>query len=227
MGDEGGTGDDRKRKERGFKPRVEFGDKRKGARSFILTPEGAFQHEDGKLETIADAVDLFWDAVARNPAQWATARIGYRYLIDNAAQADREDVRRTLGWLEMALAERERDAAVAASRLLEAMPSPLLAADYSRLIAIFNSRKVGMVWALTPGFDKTPLPRGPIPRFGQEAGFGLIRAVPGLYEKLALFGPEMEEIVIGLVEEAIRYKVSLPESLMALAKRASGPGGPS
>jgi hypothetical protein len=101
------------------------------------------------------------------------------------------------------------------------MPSLLLATDYGRLMAVFNSRKVGMVWQVTPDLDKRPLPRGPIPVFGGEAGFGLIRAVPELYLKLAMFGPEMESIVIQLVEEALRYNVSLPPELISLA--ASGP----
>lgn len=102
----------------------------------------------------------------------------------------------------------------------------LLAADYGRLMAIFNSRKVGMVWQLTPDLDKRPLPSGPIPVFGKEAGFGLIRAVPELYLKMAMFGPEMESIVIHLVEEAIDYKVSLPPELISLAQPEQS-GGPS
>ena len=71
-------------------------------------------------------------------------------------------------------------------------------------------------------FDKTPLPRGAIPLFGVEAGFGLIRHAPELYRKLALFGPEMEEIVIQLVEEAVRYDVSLPQDLITLASGRAG-----
>lgn len=211
------------KKDRGFRPRVDFSKQRPGARSVAITPEGVFIHSDGKLETHADAVDFFWDRVAHDPRQWNSVMPGYDYLLEHADEADREDVRRTLGWLEGAIGLKDRTAAVAACRFLAAMPSVLLAADYGRLIAVFNSRKVGMVWQLTPDLDKRPLPSGPIPVFGKEAGFGLIRAVPELYLKLALFGPEMESIVIRLAEEALRYGVSLPPELVSLAGPAPSP----
>ncbi|WP_040464484.1 hypothetical protein [Erythrobacter sp. NAP1] len=217
-------GEPKGRKDRGFRPKVEFGDKKPGAKSFIMSPEGVFVHRDGKLETLADPVDFFWDQIERDPRQWNSAIKGYDWLIAHAEEATREDVRRTLGWLEAAISLRDRTAAVAACRYLAAMPSPLLAGDYGRLMAIFNSRKVGMVWQLTPDLDKRPLPSGPIPVFGKEAGLGLMRAVPELYIKLAMFGPEMEEIVTLLVEEAIRYDVSLPPDLMALVSSPSAKG---
>lgn len=208
--------------DRGFRPSVNYiqpeGSKGK---SLVLTPEGIFAYEGGAMTTIADAVDFFWATVAHDPREWNTGLRGYDWLLEHAADADREDVRRTLGWLEGAIGLKDRTAAVAACRYLAAMPSMLLAGDYGRLMAIFNSRKVGMVWQVTPDLDKRPLPSGPIPVFGKEAGFGLIRAVPELYLKLALFGPEMEAIVARLVEEAIRYGVSLPPELASL--RASGP----
>jgi len=129
---------------------------------------------------------------------------GYDWLLANATEGTCEDVRRTLGWLEGAIGLKDRTAAVAACRylgamlpvLLAAMPPLLLAADYGRLMAIFNSRKVGMVWQVTLDLDKRPLPSGPIQVSGKEAGFGLIRAVLNLYLKLAMFGPVMESIVI-------------------------------
>jgi len=204
--------------DRGFRPRVNY-TQPEGSRgkSLVVTPEGIFSYEAGQMTTLADAVDFFWATVARDPREWNAGLQGYDWLLAHAAEATREDVRRTLGWLEGAIALRDRAAAVAACRYLAGMPSLLLAHDYGRLTGIFNSRKVGMVWQLTPYLDKTPLPSGPIPKFGQEAGFGLIRAVPELYLKLALFGPEMESIVIQLVEEAISYNVSLPPDLINLA----------
>lgn len=205
------------KKDRGFRPRVDVSKQQPGARSLYIGPEGVFRQQDGQFQTLADGVDCFWVQVAHDPRQWNSAMRGYDWLLDHAAQATREDVRRTLGWLEGAIGLRDRTAAVAACRYLAAMPALLLAADYGRLMAIFNSRKVGMVWQLTPDLDKRPLPSGPIPVFGMEAGFGLIRAVPELYLKLALFGPEMEAIVILLVEEAISYNVSLPPELVSLA----------
>ena len=204
------------RKDRGFRPKVNYIQKG-GGRSLVLTPEGAFAYEGGSMETLADAVDFFWNVVERDPREWAEVMRGYDWLLAHAADASREDVRRTLGWLEGAIGLKDRTAAVAACRYLAAMPATLLASDYGRLMAIFNSRKVGMVWQITPDLDKRPLPSGPIPVFGKEAGFGLIRAVPELYLTLALFGPEMEAIVILLVEEAISYNVSLPPELINLA----------
>lgn len=209
------------RKDRGFRPAVNYvqppGSKGK---SLVLTPEGVFAYEGGAMTTIADAVDFFWATVAHDAREWNVGLKGYDWLLNNAAEADREDVRRTLGWLEGAIGLKDRTAAVAACRYLAAMPAMLLAADYGRLMAIFNSRKVGMVWQVTPDLDKRPLPSGPIPVFGKEAGFGLIRAVPELYVKLAMFGPEMESIVIQLVEEAICYNVSLPPDLVDMSKSA-------
>ncbi|MDP5103322.1 MAG: hypothetical protein NWP98_05305 [Erythrobacter sp.] len=203
--------------DRGFRPRADFGNKRSGARSLYIGPEGIFRHQDGKLETLADAVDFFWATVAQDPRRWNENLKGYDHILADAAEATREDVRRTLGWLEGAIGLKDRTAAVAACRYLASMPPLLLATDYGRLMAIFNSRKVGMVWQLTPDLDKRPLPRGPIPVFGREAGFGLIRAVPELYLTLALLGSELEAVVILLVEEAISYKISLPPELVNLA----------
>lgn len=204
--------------DRGFRPSVNYiqpeGSKGK---SVVLTPEGIFAYEGGEMTTIADAVDFFWATVAQEPREWNTGLKGYDWLLEHAAEATREDVRRTLGWLEGAIGLKDRTAAVAACRYLAAMPAMLLAGDYGRLMAIFNSRKVGMVWQVTPDLDKRPLPSGPIPVFGGEAGFGLIRAVPELYVKLAMFGPEMETIVAQLAAEAIRYNVSLPPELVELA----------
>lgn len=207
--------------DRGFRPRLNY-TQPEGSRgkSLAVTPEGIFSYEAGRMETLADAVDFFWANVAADPREWNAGLQGYDWLLAHAAEADREDVRRTLGWLEGAIGLRDRAAAVAACRYLAAMPMPLLAADHGRLASIFNSRKVGMVWQLTPDLDKTPLPSGPIPKFGQEAGFGLIRAVPELYGKLAMLSPEMETIVGLLAAEAIRYGVSLPPELAGLAKPA-------
>lgn len=203
--------------DRGFRPRVNY-TQPEGSRgkSLVVTPEGIFSYEAGQMKTLADAVDFFWANVAHDPREWNAGLKGYDWLLKHAAEATREDVRRTLGWLEGAIALRDRAAAVAACRYLAGMPSLLLAADYSRLTGIFNSRKVGMVWQLTPDLDKTPLPSGPIPKFGQEAGFGLIRAVPELYLKLAMLGPEMETVVALLAAEAIRYGISLPPELVSL-----------
>jgi len=210
-----------KKPDRGFRPRIKYThpEGSKGS-SLVVTPEGIFSYEAGQMETLADAVDYFWANVAADPREWNVSLKGYDWLLKHAAEASREDVRRTLGWLEGAIALRDRAAAVAACRYLAAMPLPLLASDHGRLTAIFNSRKVGMVWQLTPDLDKSPLPSGPIPKFGQEAGFGLLRAVPELYGKLAMLSPEMETIVTLLAAEAIRYGVSLPPELAAMAKAA-------
>ena len=57
-----------------------------------------------------------------------------------------------------------------------------------------------------------------------DAGFGLIRSVPELYLTLAMFGPEMEDLVTALVSEALRYGVSLPVELAAMAEPPSARG---
>ena len=211
------------RPDRGFRPNVEFGAKRPGAKSFIMSPQGVFIHRDNKLETLADAVDMFWSEIALEPGVWTKYEKGYRWLIDNAREADREDLRRTLNWVELSLQKRDRDALAAAARYLVAMPDQLLAGDYGRLMTIFNSRKVGMVWQVTPDLDVKPLPPA-IPKFGREAGFGLIRSVPELYLKLAMYGIEMEEVVRLLAAEALQYGVSLPPELAAMAAPPAATG---
>ena len=208
---------------RGFKPNVEFGDKRPGARSLVAGPDGIFVHEDGVLRTVADAVDLFWSGVAHDPAAWTKAEKGYDYLLAHAFEGTREDVRRALNWLELAIERRDRSAVVGAARYLSLMPAPVLAADYGRLLGIFSSRVLGMVWQVTPDLDVSPLPPR-IPKFGREAGFGLIRSVPELYKTLAMFGTEMEDLVAALVTEALRYGVSLPADLAAMAQPPTARG---
>jgi hypothetical protein len=169
-----------------------------------------------------DAVNEFWNGVARNPGAWLDGA-GYERLLAAAANASREDLRRTLNWLELAVARRDRNAAVAAARYLAAMPAALLATDYARLMTLFNSRVLGMVWQVTPSLDVTPLPPR-IPRFGHEAGYGLIRAVPELYETLAMLGPGLEDLVTMLAAEALRYDVSLPPGLAAMAQPPAARG---
>lgn len=216
-GSDEGTG------KRGFKPRGKFSKKRSGAKSLVIAPEGVFIHEEGKLHTLADAVDFFWAGVAHDPAAWAKAHRGYDYLIAHAAGATPEDIRRALNWLELAIARRDRSAVAAAGRYLSTMPALLLAAESGRLMSIFNSRILGMVWQVTPDLDVKPLPPN-IPKFGREAGFGLIRSVPELYEKLAMLNPEMEDAVAGLASEALRYGVSLPPKLVTMAQPPAATG---
>ncbi|MEM7688641.1 MAG: hypothetical protein AAF291_06440 [Pseudomonadota bacterium] len=187
----------------------------------IFTSTDGYISEDGVLNAPANPVDAFWKQVECDARDWNSELRGYDTLVSNAADATREDLRRTLGWLEASLGLRDRTSAVAACRYLNAMPEPLLASDYPRLLNIFNSRKVGMVWPASIDPKKADLPRGPIPVFGIEAGFGLLRHAPELYRKLAMFGPEMEEILIALVEEAVHHGVSLPPDLVTLAKSRS------
>ena len=165
----------------------------------------------------------FWREVAADPSRWKADRTTYLVLCANAAECDREDLRRALNWLEAAIQVRARDAIVAAAKLLAAMDQALLASDYARIRGLLNSRIVGMVWRITPGFDVKPLPPK-VPKFGDEAGFGLIRSVPELYLKLADLGPEMEDMIVLLVEEALRYDVSLPPELAAMARRPAATG---
>jgi hypothetical protein len=166
------------------------------------------------------SMDDFWRAVSNNPMTWSRHSDAYRRLLGRSYTFDREDLRRTLNWVEAAAPLFARDSLTAAARLLAMMPETLLANDYPRILSIFNSRTLGMVWHLTADFDRTPLPQS-VPVFDDEAGFGLIRSVPELYLKLSLLGPEMEEIVIGLAEEAVRYGISLPEALDAMARPPS------
>ncbi len=216
IGDEG-TG------KRGFKPNVDFSQQRPGAKALIVNGNGIFKYDNGKLETLADAVDYFWGAVSQNPAEWQLTTKGYDYLIAHAGTATREDLRRALNWLELCIQRRERGGAVAAARYLSLMPVELLAEDALRLQTVFNSRILGMVWQVTPDLDVKPLPPR-IPKFGQEAGYGLIRSVPELYEKLAMLTPELEDIVLLLVREALRYRVSLPPALVAMAEPPAATG---
>lgn len=175
----------------------------------------------------------FWQVAALNPCALEHGGSGgpthaqllnaYLAILAEAGSADRETLRRTLNWLELMIAMRARHGISMAARLLAAMAPELLASDFSRIMIIFNSRILAMIWRVTPDLDVRPLPPN-IPRFGDEAGFGLIRSVPELYAKLALLAPEMEEIVIMLVMEAQRYGVSLPPELAAMAPPPAASG---
>jgi len=192
-----------------------------GRQAFDLS--GLFGAKIAAQSVRTGTAEAFWDQVQRDPRAWNVEMRGYDGLIAIAAEATAEDLRRTLGWLEASLNLCDRLSALAACRYLYAMPETALASEYARLLSIFNSRKVGMAWQLTPDLDKKPLPRGPIPAFGVEAGFGLIRHTPELYRKLAMLGYEMEEVVIGLVEEATHYGISLPPDLLTLASARQSP----
>jgi len=165
----------------------------------------------------------FWREVSADPSRWKAHRATYLVLCAKAGEADREDLRRTLNWLEASIQVRAREAIVAAAKLLAAMDQPLLASDYGRLETLFNSRVLGMVWQLTPDLDMKPLPRK-VPRRGEEAGYGLIRSVPELYLKLADLGPDMRDMIGRLVEEALRYGIPLPPELAAIAGPPSATG---
>jgi hypothetical protein len=205
--------DEERRKERNFKPRVKYVQPNKRGNSLIVTPEGIFAQTNGEMRVLADAVDFFWGAIGHNPAEWDQTMIGYRYLLDHASDAEREDLRRALNWLEATIPARARAAMVAAAQYIAAMPATLLASDEPRLQNILNSRILGVVWHITPDFDVKPLPPS-VPKFGNEAGYGLIRSVPELYVKAMELSPAMETIVIRLASEAKRYNVSLPPELL-------------
>jgi hypothetical protein len=209
--------DDDRRKKRNFEPSFKYAQPDGRGRSLIITREGAFVHEDGERHTLVDAVDYFWSAVGHDPASWTETMIGYRYLLENAHEADQEDLRRTLNWLESAIPVRARAAIVAAAKYVAAMPSALLATSTPRILNILNSRILGIVWHITPDFDVKPLPPK-VPKFGDEAGYGLIRSVPELYLKVMDLSSDMEHLVAGLAKEAMQYGISLPEELEAKAK---------
>lgn len=162
-------------------------------------------------------VDAFWASVSRDPAGWIVARAGYDELLSHAAKATREDLRRTLDWFEQAVNHHDRAAAEAVARYLSLMPLRLLASDFKRLSNLFDDHNVGMVWQLGPDFDASSIPLR-VPRFGNEAGFGLIRAVPTLYERLAMLAPEMEDRVTHLAQEAQRHAILLTPALLAMAQ---------
>jgi len=125
--------DQPERQERGFRPPVDFSNKLPGACSLYVGPEGVFRHQDGEFETLADAVDFFWSEVAHDPRKWNGVMRGYDWLLEHAADATREDVRRALGWLEGAIGLKDRTAAVAACRYLAALPPALLAGSCALL----------------------------------------------------------------------------------------------
>jgi hypothetical protein len=160
----------------------------------------------------------FWHAVITEPARWVEHSVIFNEMVDEAQQASREDLCRTLDWFEAAIQQDQRKAAAAAAQYLAEMPQQMLASEYQRLESIFNSRTVGMVWQITPDLDPKPLPPR-IPRWQDEAGFGMIRQVPDLYIKLAELGPHMGAIVAGIAKEAIEYGIALPPALAEMASR--------
>ena len=173
------------------------------------------QHPLGEIAGPAAAIAEFWARVAIDQGAWTAAQAGYDALLDEAAFATTTEVLRTLDWLEKAIEQCDRPAAIAAARYLGLMPEPVLASAFDRLQGLFNRRALGMVWQLGPELDMASLPLL-TPLFDTEASFGLIRAVPRLYEKLALLHPELEDMVIDLAREARQHHVRLTPALLEM-----------
>ena len=177
------------------------------------------------LAADAAAIERFWPSIA-NETGWPTgdARFSvFRDLQRRPALLGRDELTKTLDWLERARDARSKQGVSAAASLLQAFDEHVLAQDSQRLVGIFNSRVLGMAWKLTPDLDTAPLPN-PTPRFGNQGGYGLITTHPELYEKLARLGPTLKSLVEATAVEALKYDWKLTKPLRDLAEASSATG---
>jgi hypothetical protein len=92
--------------------------------------------------------------------------------------------------------------AVVCAQALARLPLEEFRSLSSRILSIVGSRILSLQWDITPDLDVRPLPRN-LPRFGDEAGFGLLVQAPHLYERLGeLDDPRVLRLVEGLAAEA-------------------------
>lgn len=177
------------------------------------------------LAADAAAIERFWPSIA-NETGWPTgdARFAvFRDLQRRPALLGRDELTKTLDWLERARDARSKQGVSAAASLLQAFDEDVLMQESQRLVRIFNSRVLGMAWKLSPDFDTAPLPN-PTPRFGNQGGYGLITTHPKLYEKLARLGPTFKSLVTTTVTEALKYDWKLTQPLRDLAEPPSATG---
>jgi hypothetical protein len=98
--------------------------------------------------------------------------------------------------------EHGRRIAVVCAQALTRLPTEEYRALAPRILAIVSSRILSLQWDITPDLDVRPLPRK-LPRFGGQAGFGLLVQAPKLYERLGeLDDPRVLRLVEGLAAEA-------------------------
>lgn len=69
-----------------------------------------------------------------------------------------------------------------------------------RLLPVLGSRVLALRWELTPDLDLAPLPKL-CPKFGNQAGFGLMERVPQLWERLGELGPKAAGITAAFIKE--------------------------
>ena len=98
--------------------------------------------------------------------------------------------------------EHGRRIAVVCAQALTRLPTEEYRALAPRILAIVSSRILSLQWDITPDLDVRPLPRK-LPRFGDQAGFGLLVQAPKLYERLGeLDDPRVLRLLEGLAAEA-------------------------
>ncbi len=177
------------------------------------------------LAADAEAIERFWLSIA-NETGWPTGEARFAAFRDVQRRPQllgRDELGKTLAWLERARDARNKQGVSAAATLLQAFDEDVLAEQSAELLRVFNSRVLGMAWKLTPDFDPAPLPN-PTPRFGNQGGFGLITTHALLYEKLARLDSRFETLVASLAAEALEYGLKLTRPLRDLAQPPSATG---
>jgi hypothetical protein len=96
--------------------------------------------------------------------------------------------------------QRNPSGAQLAAELLALIGADEFALLEERLLPILGSRILALRWELTPELDLAPLPKD-CPRFGEQAGFGLMAKVPQLWERLGELGPRAARITALFIKE--------------------------
>jgi hypothetical protein len=146
------------------------------------------------LDELAAAPDLSFRAGRGAPDLTALVR-ATEGLIAGSGQ-------RLCDLVDRAKEEHGRRLAVVCAQALTRLPLEEYRSLTPRILTIVGSRILSLQWDITPDLDVRPLPRN-LPRFGDQAGFGLLVQAPKLYERLGeLDDPRVPRFVEALAAEA-------------------------
>ncbi len=113
--------------------------------------------------------------------------------------------------------QRDTVAVELASRLLQIIPINEFVGLDEVLRTLLPSRILALRWRLTPDVDVSLLPRG-CPRWGNDAGFGLMDRFPELWARMGDLSPWYARVVAGFIKE-VGERPALVEARRRFAER--------
>lgn len=183
--------------------------------AFIARPEAGGRTDESLFDDASDSAATAKASVAdvataalvsqrHRLAEWRWATLSregtrldkavFERLFDPHGTRDLDDARTLLAGLGDAKEGRRAFEAHLLASMIASLPEPLFAASETELADILNSRILAGKWLITPELDLKDVPKN-CPRFGSYGGFGLIDAVPELYDRFAALGPQRAKFV--------------------------------